>query len=45
MLNLGLEKAYAVLIAISLAFMLRAAALSLGWTMPRYKPRKGRKIK
>ncbi len=45
MLNLGLDKVYAVTIAINLAFALRAAALSFGWTMPRYKPRKGRKIK
>jgi len=44
-LTLGTPRFYSVIIAITLAFMLRAAALTLGWTMPRYKPRKGRKIK
>ena len=34
-----------VIVAVLLAFGLRAAALLYGWTTPRYKPRKGRKIK
>lgn len=45
MSTLGLEKIIAMLIAASLAFLLRAAALALGWRMPRYKQRRGRKIK
>lgn len=36
------KKLVAISIAMTFAFSLRAAALKLGWTMPRYKPRKGR---
>jgi len=43
LINLGLDKVLAVLISVSLAFLLRAAALHLGWTMPRYKSKQGRK--
>lgn len=43
LINLGLDKLSTVLISVSLAFLLRAAALHLGWTMPRYKPKQGRK--
>lgn len=45
LLSFGIEKTIAVIIAISLAFSLRAAALTLGWKTVRYKPRKGREIK
>lgn len=45
LLSLGIEKTIAVIIAITLAFSLRAAALTLGWRTARYKPRKGREIK
>ena len=45
MIQFGIEKSVAIVISASLAFLLRAAALKLAWSMPRYKPRKGRKIK
>ncbi len=38
-----IEKLNAVIIAISCAFLLRAAALHFGWTMPCYKSKQGRK--
>lgn len=41
--NLGLDKLLTVSISIGLAFFLRAAALALGWKMPRYKSKQGRK--
>lgn len=40
----GLYKDFSILLAVSLAFALRAAALLFGWKTPRYKPRKGRKL-
>lgn len=39
----NIEKISAIVVSVSLAFLLRAAALKLGWTMPRYRPRRGRK--
>ena len=45
MTSLGFEQIFAVIMAISFAFTLRAAALRLGWKMPRYRARKGRKVK
>ena len=42
-LIMNLDKLTAVIISVSLAFLLRAAALQLGWTMPRYKSKQGRK--
>lgn len=44
LLSFGIDKLFVVLIAISLAFALRAAAITLGWKTFRYKPRKGRKV-
>lgn len=40
--NLGIPSNYAVIVATGAAFLLRAGALSFGWTMPRYKPREKR---
>lgn len=45
LLSVGWDKNSAIFIAVLLAFALRAAALLFGWTTPRYKPRKGRKLK
>ncbi len=45
LISFGVDNIFAVIIAISLAFLLRAAALTLGWKTIRYKPRKGRNIK
>ncbi len=45
LISIGLADNIAVSVAVILAFGLRAAALLFGWTTPRYKPRKGRKIK
>ncbi len=45
LITMGIPEMVSVLVAVSLAFGLRAAALLFGWTTPRYKPRKGRKIK
>ena len=42
-LIMNLDKLTAVIISVSLAFLLRAAALQLGWTMARYKSKQGRK--
>ena len=39
----SIDKFIAISLSVSLAFLLRAAALQLGWTMPRYKPKQGRK--
>jgi uncharacterized membrane protein YeiH len=39
----NIDKFIAISLSVSLAFLLRAAALQLGWTMPRYKPKQGRK--
>jgi len=44
-ITVGLAENIAVIVAVILAFSLRAAALLFGWTTPRYRPRKGRKIK
>jgi len=43
LITLNLDVLPAVIIAVSNAFLLRAAALHLGWTMPRYKSKQGRK--
>ena len=45
MTSLGFEQIFAVIMAISFAFTLRAAALRLVLKMPRYRARKGRKVK
>ena len=45
LISLEADKTLAIVISFTLAFGLRAAALIFGWTTPRYKPRKGRKIK
>lgn len=39
----GLDKLSSIIVSVSLAFLLRAAALHLGWKMPRYKPKQGRR--
>ena len=44
LMSLSIDKNIAIIISVSLAFALRAAALLFGWTTPRYKPRKGRKV-
>lgn len=44
LMEFGLNKTLAMIIAVSLAFALRAAALLFGWTTPRYKSRKGRDV-
>lgn len=45
MMSLQVDKTIAIIVAFTLAFLLRAAALLFGWTTPRYKSREGRKIK
>lgn len=45
LVTMGVPEIVSVIVSVSLAFGLRAAALLFGWTTPRYKPRKGRKIK
>ncbi len=44
LMEFGLDKNIAIIIGVSLAFALRAAALLFGWTTPRYKSRKGRDV-
>ncbi len=44
LMEFGLDKNVAIIIGVSLAFALRAAALLFGWTTPRYKSRKGRDV-
>jgi len=44
LMQLGLDKNIAIIIAVLLAFALRAAALIFAWTTPRYKSRKGRDL-
>jgi len=44
LMQVELDKNIAIIIALILAFALRAAALLFGWTTPRYKSRKGRDL-
>ncbi len=44
LVSIHIPESVAAIIAVVLAFSLRAAALLFGWTTPRYKPRKGREI-
>lgn len=44
LMSVDVDKNIAIVISFTLAFSLRAAALSFGWTTPRYKPRKGRDL-
>lgn len=45
LMSVQVDKNIAIAISATLAFGLRAAALLFGWTTPRYKSRKGRKVK
>jgi len=40
-----IDKVVSIIISFCLAFTLRSAAILFGWTSPKYKPRKGRKVK
>lgn len=44
LMSVDVDKNIAIAISFTLAFALRAAALSFGWTTPRYRPRKGRDL-
>ena len=43
MTSLALDQPVTIIVSVSLAFLLRAAALHFSWTLPRYKSKKGRK--
>ena len=43
MASIPLDKPITITLSISLAFLLRAAALYYGWTLPRYRSKQGRK--
>jgi len=45
LMSLQVDKSISIVIAVLLAFSLRAAALLFAWKTPRYKSRKGREIK
>lgn len=45
MASIPLDRPFTIFVAVSLAFLLRGAALFFGWTIPRYKSKQGRKNK
>ncbi len=44
LIDMGISQSISATVAVFLAFSLRSAALLFGWTTPRYKPRKGKKV-